>query len=411
MQKLIVVIFTLSFFSCINHLQADSDCSLADSAINKVVEIRGLVLKNRVACTSQDKNFVRKYISKQIDKDYTKIAIEFEESIYKALGLLPVEFNFKEDLLSIYLSQIGGYYDPEKKQYVMASWMPEILQETTAVHELTHALQDQYFNLENFLKNKVLTSDETMARAALIEGDATAVMYDHTRKLFGQEPLSDLKSIDSILFQQVLGIMLTPELSTAPESIKFSMLFPYTSGLRFAHALLRSGGYNKINEAFTDPPSTTEQILHPELYLNKTKSTYRDVTPSEVLKEFNFSDQKIIKSDVLGEFVWSIVLGQGNQDKAKKALAAAGWAGDRIILLDSKEKRYVLALVAWDTKDDADEFIKEFMQTLNIRFKTKILSPTSQVKWIELNDKKYHQITISVKDKIVLFGISTKHKT
>ena len=185
------------------------------------------------------------------------------------IGFIPLDFNYQQGLIDLYLSQLGGYYDPEKRHFVMAAWMPVMLQTTIAVHELTHALQDQYFNLATFTDQNKYTSDQLMARSALVEGDATLVMLDYQRRLMGQAGLESDKSVSGVMLQNIIGASMMAPMANVPSSLQNLLIFPYTSGLRFAHEFLKDGGYKRLDKIFRSPPRSTEEILHPELPVHK----------------------------------------------------------------------------------------------------------------------------------------------
>ena len=181
MFKKFAVLFVL--IASVSVAQAEGpSCKLVDSAIESASEIRGLKQKRKVPCELHNKDQIRKFVIDSIQAKIPKNRIEGEEDIFKSIGLFPETFDYKKGMVDLYVSQIGGYYDPEKSKYIMADWMPNIVQATIAVHELTHALQDQYFDLGKLTEQKDMSTDVSLARSALIEGDATAVMLDYNKK-------------------------------------------------------------------------------------------------------------------------------------------------------------------------------------------------------------------------------------
>ena len=120
-----------------------------------------------------------------MEEDVAPNRLYSEGVVYQRLALVPKDFKYESGIIDLYTSQIGGYYDPKKDHFVMAKWIPASLQFPVAVHELVHALQDQHFKLDTFLDPKTMTSDALMARAALVEGDATAVMIDYSLRAGG----------------------------------------------------------------------------------------------------------------------------------------------------------------------------------------------------------------------------------
>lgn len=344
-------------------------CAIARASIGQASGIRGLKIKKNVPCLVHDREQVKKYLLDTIETKIPAGKLDMEEVVYKTLGFIPENYDYKKGIVDLYVSQIGGYYDPEEHHFVMAAWMPGLLQASVAVHELTHALQDQYFDLSKMIDIKLENSDELMARSALVEGDATAVMIDHTRGLVGQAPLEKEPNVDSFLLQNVLGGSMVAQGAGVPQSLQMMLLFPYTSGLRFAHHLLKKNGYQAINEAFKDPPRSTEEILHFEKY-GKAKQDFIVLSDQEVLGEETAVDKKIVYRDTIGEFGISALLGMFLTNKSEVVSGAAGWGGDRVLVLENaeKSKRSIFWVTHWDTEKDADEFYALYLQLLGARF-------------------------------------------
>jgi len=293
--------------------------------------------------------------------------LEHEGIVYRALGLVPDDFDYKTRVVDIYIGQIGGYYDPKKKRFVMADWSPAVMQNTVAIHELTHALQDQHFGLDKFVDAKLLNGDELLARSALVEGDATAVMMDYNYLLLGQPSLRERPDVQSLMMQNVLGAALSSPLQDVPSSLTALILFPYTSGLRFVHVIMHKGGYSSVDRIYLRPPRSSEEILHPEKYLQQDPS-FENPAAGEVEAGLvgEPGDWKSVYNDVLGEFSISALLHQaGVRDNAE---AAAGWGGDRVVLLEpasgAGSERLIAWKSRWDSVKDAEEFYAAYRKAL-----------------------------------------------
>ena len=344
---------------------ADETCKLADTAIADASGIRKLKIRKNVPCFVHDKDQVKKFLLHTIDTKIPPQKLFMEATVYKALGIIPAEFDYQQGIVDLYLNQIGGYYNPQAKHFVMAGWLPGILQTTVAVHELTHALQDQYFNLEAFTDEKKFSGDELLARSALVEGDATAVMVDYTRRLMGQPQIENEKNVDSMMLQNVIGSSLVAGMNTIPTSLQMTLIFPYTSGLRFAHTLLMRGSYGEIDKAFRRAPRSTEEILHPEKYLI-AKQDFEKIDAASLIPKNVPAGLQPSYQDSLGEFSISTLLANFVTDKNVAALAAAGWGGDTVAVFEDKTagKRYVAWKTLWDSEKDADEFFQSYTGAL-----------------------------------------------
>lgn len=362
-KKIFTAVLALNALFCLWTLtvnaEVDSSCKQTRRSLQEASEIRNLNAKRDVPCRRESKAEIRRFLQRSLEQDLPPERLQHEETLYKAIGLLPEQYDYKQGLISFLVSQVGGYYDPKTKRFIMADWIPVGSIKGVLIHELTHALQDQHFDLLDFIDPKNLTTDEGLARMALVEGDASAVMFDAMRAKARLPRLSRETSIDSIILAQVLGQGM---IKSVPESIKAMMLFPYTSGLRYAHALLREGGYSRINMAFKSTPRTSREILHPEEYLQRS---FRSAIPraDEVIPG------RLVYSDVLGEFgISSIFAGRPSQ-KLLGVKAAVGWMGDRAVIVEqSNATRVVGWLTRWETSQDAAEFCQIYREYLEYRY-------------------------------------------
>lgn len=348
-------------------------CRIARSVINDASLIRGLKIKKPVPCLVHGQEQVKRYVLSILETKVPPRRLALEELAYKTIGMLPESFQYSAGVVELYVSQIGGYYDPDQKHFVMAGWLPESVQPTIAVHELTHALQDQYYNLGPMMDSKNENSDKLLAYSALVEGDATAVMMDYARRQSGQRPLASEADVESLMMQNLVGAFLVSG-EAVPESLKLLLLFPYTSGLRFAHGLLRRGGYSEIDKVFPVPPQTTEEILHPEKYGSGSREytipTDADLLAGTLGDNLGFGpDSAVEYRDTIGEFGISTLLASGSGDPDAAAEAASGWGGDRLIIVrDGSGAQRMRWLTRWDTPKDAAEFFERYRTNLQQRF-------------------------------------------
>ena len=239
------------------------------------------------------------------------------------------------------------------------------------MHELTHALQDQYINLEQLLDPKNDNGDELLAYSALVEGDATLTILDSQWRRTAQS--SSVASQD---------------LPQVPMALKAILLFPYTHGLKFARELLKHGGYKRINQALRDPPHSSREILHPAEYLSNTQ--VRQIPRLEELDGVSdgYSPEY---SDTLGEFSIKALLDTDASGSVTSAQGAAGWVGDRIGVFPVQNKERLISwLTRWESAADAQEFFKAYKKLLEARYGKKISESRIQltpIKALELSIK------------------------
>src|SRR5688572_29322625 len=154
-----------------NIAQAD-ECPVVAEAEKIASELRGLKQLKKVPCKRQNKDAVEKSIRKLLHEKVSEHKLKSEERLFKMIGFIPADYDYEEGMIKLYKEQIAGYYDPAKDFYVMVEdqFGGEANQKIVAIHELTHALQDQHFDLERLIHNEEFASDTLLARSAMVEG-------------------------------------------------------------------------------------------------------------------------------------------------------------------------------------------------------------------------------------------------
>src|SRR5713226_8806836 len=242
--------------------------------LKETSEIRQLQILRPVQSSTQSRAEIERMLIKNLDEETTPAQIHATEVTLKKLGLAPADFQYRALMLRLLTEQVAGYYDPKAQQFHLADWIDLDGQKPVMAHELTHALQDQHFNLRRFEHWPKGDSDAELAAHALIEGDATLAMALYV----ANNPLR------ALAFLKSLGTtgMSSVELDKAPRALRESLVFPYQDGEKWVNALYKRGGWNEVSQAFTTLPQSTEQILHPEKYFAHeapVKVTLPDVAP------------------------------------------------------------------------------------------------------------------------------------
>jgi hypothetical protein len=276
------------------------------------------------------------------------------EHLLQRLRVLPPKTGFV-DLMDRFLSNsVAANYDPFLKRI---SFLRGFKSHSIMVHELVHALQDQHFNLSQKILGGPMELDRLLALGALAEGDAESVQRHYDTK--GAMSLMPLPAVKAFGEQQIERYLKRKR--NFPRAIARPFIFQYFGGMLFVETIKRNaGGMKAIDRVWADPPTTTEQVLHPERYLRRDHPTR--ITPPR-----NPGGRKILFSNVLGELGVRIVL-EAHLGANFPEAAATGWDGDRILLLDNGEKDPSIAwLTVWDTEKDASEFAAAARRMLTIR--------------------------------------------
>ena len=328
----------------------DPGAAVYSAIETQVRELRGLPAKTSVPRSVIDRDAAIARITADFDRTEPAAALATRARLLQQMGLLPAGASLRDLYLSLVGSQILGFYDPEaKSMYVVSSAaVPGPLEKATYAHEYTHALQDQSFDLEKLLGEFVL-SDESLANLSLIEGDATLLMTLWMTKHLTADELSQAAAEGSSSPQ-------TAVLNAAPAVLRETLLFPYSKGASFVNELWRSGGWKAVDAVYAHPPTSTAQIIHPELYTSGWKPA--TVTMPPTLASELGSGWKIALEETVGEATTATWLGANGVTSAEATTAAAGWRGDRIVLLEGPSNAVAVAWVSdWTTATDASELV------------------------------------------------------
>jgi hypothetical protein len=325
---------------------ASQDLAAVYAQINSQVQaIRGLdELKPIVAkIISQDE--LSDVLRTSFDRDYPATRMAADEALYKGLGLLPADAKLADVYLDLLESQVAGLYDPTTDGLYVLSKEGGVgpVEKFFYSHEYDHALQDQHFNLEKFQKDVEGHADRLMARQALLEGDAYLTM---TLWLQANMTPAEIGEI----FAQASDPEVEAALQRIPPIVQAQILFAATQGTLFVTIQQGSAGWAAIDQAFSDPPESTEQIMHPDKWTAREAPVAVDL-PDDLATRMG-KGWSVGLEDTWGEHQLGIWLGGTRQ-----AAAAEGWGGDRITLLQGPEDAWAIAWhTVWDSASDASEF-------------------------------------------------------
>ncbi|HSW41353.1 MAG TPA: hypothetical protein VLM76_02470 [Patescibacteria group bacterium] len=316
---------------------------------DQVVAERGLAAKERLEPTILSADEVRVRIREQFEKDNPADEIAVAEETLKALGLLPADASLADLYVDLLGSQVAGFYDPETGEIVVVSKAGAIgpTEKVTYAHEFLHALQDQHFGLDGIDLDAPGQGDRSLARLALVEGDATLLMTRWLVDHLTPDEIGELLVVDPEA-QALLDAM--------PAILRETLLFPYQQGFVFVTGIWTTGGWEAVDRAFGRLPDSTEQILHPAKYEARERPVEVALDADALAKAMG-AGWVGTPEDTLGEFQLSVWLREHGVLALPAQAAAAGWGGDRLAYLRGPNGAYALALLTvWDTAADADEF-------------------------------------------------------
>jgi hypothetical protein len=338
----------------------------ADDVLNQMSEITGLKLRTPLKKSLRSREQIRAYVVREMDEDKDAAERYAGQRSAEAFGLLPKGFSLDSFMVDLLTEQIAGLYDPKSHEFYVADWIPIDDQRMVMAHELTHALEDQHFQIDAWVKAARPNDDAELAREAVLEGSAMVAMVSYTLQERGMT-LKDLPDIDPSM---LVGDMSdTPLLKKAPPFIKDALVFPYLDGLNFCAKVMRSTGWAKLPRLFEQPPISTQQIMHPDLYgAGKTPP----LVSLPALDAALGPDWKKLEDNAMGEFGWTEVLKQFLGEQQATPISNL-WNDDRYAVYERKQDKHLVlvARLQLATEAGASQFFAAYSQALEKKYQNR----------------------------------------
>jgi hypothetical protein len=316
-----------------------------------VAELRGLEFRRRVPVTVESPDKLAKRLLGVLADETDEDELRRQGRAMELLGELPAGTDLPRLLNRVQAESVLGFYLPGRPPkgglYVRSSRGLDPYAKIILAHELTHAVTDQRFDLTKADRLAAATAreDELAAYSGLVEGDATLTMQRYLA-----ERLTPAEQADAGL---VASTQRTPERDAAPAVIRQSLLFPYEQGLRFVRALYAQGGWDAVNDAYRDPPTSTEQLLHPERYLGD-RDQPQQVELADLSGRLGGGWRPAAELS-FGELDARLLL-QGELAVTTAEAAAEGWDGGRLRTFQRGTGTALALRTVWDSGAEATQF-------------------------------------------------------
>jgi hypothetical protein len=293
--------------------------------------------------------------------------------------LLPRDFELRPFLLGLLKEQVAGFYDAKTKTVYLLDWVDAEAQKPVLAHELTHALQDQSYNLEKWTEDsahakndqeEMALEEAQSAREAVVEGQAMVVLLDYMLAPTGKSVVDSPGVVDAMKSAMLAGGQ-TPLFTRSPLFLREALTFPYTFGLDFERQVLakkgRDGAYKGV---FERPPSDTRQVMEPETYLADEKIPPLTVPDLDAVLK---GDYKRYDFGGLGQFDVTMLLWQWYGKQTGDRLPRA-WRGGYYFTYaraGHPDGPYALvSLTRWSTDAAAKEFASLYAGSLVKRYQS-----------------------------------------
>jgi hypothetical protein len=371
----------LLFFGSLLATEASPEQAALLKQISADVErIRGLKFSQPVPMEVVGDEATRKHVVQRLEDLQAKEALDAELAVYRILRMVPQEGDVLEGVMGALEEQVGGFYDPTRETFFLLNDMPSGMAPALIAHELTHALEDQHFDLDQRLRSSRDDEDLSFAVSAVHEGSATLVMT-----LYAAEALQSgkMKSEDFAAFAQTEAGR-GDRLAALPAVLYRQLIGTYILGTSFltrGRGPMAEGKFpaGDVRRAYKNGPTSSEQILHPELYW-ESRDDPRPVslgTAGRVLGE----GWTRAADGTFGELVLAVLAGASTPNSFATAwgvgssgwtnAAATGWGGDRWELWKRGTEAAVLVGTVWDSSNDAKEFVAALGQGPTFAFRRK----------------------------------------
>ncbi len=333
--------------------------------LQELNQITGLKIRHKVPFDLISKDEVNKFLKGRVNEKSSQEDLRIEEIELKKFGFVPQDFDLAKNEVDLLTEQAAAFYDYHKKKLYITDWAPKDMREEALIHELSHALADQHFHLERFIRKGGDDDDRSMAREAVMEGQATWLMSEAIERRNGMTLKGSPDAAEQMSRAMDSDGKEFPVFDATPMYLRRTLVFPYTQGMLFQNAVVEKAGQAAFGEVFRDAPVSTQQILHPEKYFAHARPT------KPALPRFSGGHgYKHLAAGTMGELDNALMIEQ-YVDKGRAEEIAPHWRGGVYALEEKKaEKRVVLEYaVEWESAEWARRFFEAYQQVLRKKWR------------------------------------------
>jgi hypothetical protein len=337
----------------------------------------GLPIRTKVKRKLATRDEVVSYIEQRMKDDPDVERLDRAEKTLEKLGLLPKKFELRKFLIGMMREQVAGFYDSKTKTVYMLDWVTAEAQRPVLAHELTHALQDQSYDLEKWaqinekklgLQEEIARDEERTARQAVDEGQAMVVLFDYMLAPAGRSVADSPDLVDGMRKEMAEGGS-TPMFAAAPLYLREGLIFPYAEGLDLVRKVLAKRGKEAAFAGLlSKPPVDTQQVMTPDAYLrNERMPELKIAELGSILgkgwERYDYGG--------FGAFDLFVMAKQWGGDAPAKALPRE-MRGGYYLSFQQKTKPGTLCLamiIGWSNEASARAFDKVYRDALGTRYK------------------------------------------
>ena len=354
-----------------------------------------LPIKHSVKKAIVSREQVEKYLDEKFKSDVDRVRFERSELVLKKFGLLPRTFELHGFLIKLLSEQVAGFYNEKSKTMNLLDWVEPEMQKAVMAHELTHALQDQSYDLEKMSKREeeiekrgledltavIKNDEESTCRSAVMEGQAMIVLLDYILAPTGRS-VQDSPQLVDFMQSSMEKSQGSPIFDSAPVLLQEELIFPYRQGMNFIKELLLAGGKKLAFTGVLDRmPQTTREILEPKEYLAGHRVSHLSLPDFGFLKK----DYEGFDAGAVGELDVNILLKVYGEEAAAGRLSrewrggayyAAGRKGMKPSDRNSSAHVGLFYVSKWSSEAAAQEFARIYASALRMRYSELEHSPS-----------------------------------
>jgi hypothetical protein len=329
-----------------------------------VEKIRGQRFKTPVTMQIIDGARAREHFkSKILPRDEEQM--KYTQQVYHRLGLIPKDTDLLTNYLNLAEEGVDGYYEPGTKTFYLLDHVSPGDIRAVIAHELTHALDDQHYDLQALSKLAGGDDDRSTAIAALVEGSAMVVMFTYMEQQRSKGQTSSAKDA------QVDQARRAEKLKVAPSFTQRSLMLPYILGFSF---MLRGHPWNffrggmpmsDLDYAFAHPPLSTRHIIHPDLYWLRPNIKFTPPKLADLSRQLGPGWTKATEGSI-GELGLAVFTGARTDFDRPEVLLPESWSnaisagtiGDCFQLYVNGDQRFTVFVTGWQSEAKAQAFAR-----------------------------------------------------
>jgi len=350
-----------------------------DGILQSLSEITGWKVKKHVKAGVLTREQFRREVEQRIKKNVKPEEVRIESLTLRMFGFVPESYNLVQNTVDLLSEQTAAYYDYDRKRLFLldaAGREADVDEDRIAlVHELAHALADQHFSLKKYTHKGAPSDDASSARQAVMEGQATWLMWAWSAKNAGgkAEVSPGILAANADFFRgtgadnkndkDASDLAKNKVFDETPLYIRESMVFPYVEGLKFQEAVYRKMGQRAFTAVFSAPPASTQQILHSDAYFDR-RNPLSPAPPAPP------KTHRLLGEGTLGELDLALLLRQHAGEATARSLSSSMRGGSFLLSETKTDKKPLLTFVTeWSSADMARKFFEAYPAVLRSKWK------------------------------------------